>query len=164
MFPKYDIGKDGENYVKTILINAGLKCELNDNYELRYDYDLIAKLGRKKFTIEVKKDDMSAKTKNLAFEYYNSKSKKPSGIDVTKADIWVHLTPQNGEIQAYAIHVNKLRCYISTVTPFKHIKSGGDDNSDLWIYKMVDILPEFIRFDNINDGKELKAIFAEMLV
>ncbi len=145
--------------------NAGFECELNNCYEKRYDFDLSVNMDGMKFTIESKFDIYSAKSNNLAIEIYNTKSKCPSGIYSTLADIWVHLVPgkEDKEILAYAVHTEKLKCFIEGTKPLKSIKSGGNCNSNMQIYKMETILPIFQRFDHIKDGPTLKALFAEEL-
>ncbi len=166
MFPKFSTGKRGEEYTKLLLDNVGFKCELNTDYQKRYDYDLTVKMGKVEFTIECKYDVMSLKTGNLAIEYFNSKSNTASGITVTKSDIWVQLIPEKNSqnILAYAISTSKLRCFIESVQPFKIVVGKGDGNSDMMIYRMDAIIPEFSRFDNVTDKKIMKAIFSELLL
>lgn len=164
MFPKYDIGKKGEHYVMDVFTNCGFDAELNNDYEKRYDYDLSVNLLGLKFTIEVKHDIMAIKTKNVAIEYHNSKKNQPSGINATLADVWVQLvTYPNTEIFAYAISVKNLKRYILEHEPHKHIISGGEKNSNIYIYKMVDILPHFVRIDNITNPSILKSTLESIL-
>lgn len=163
MFPQFKVGKSGEIYVQSIFKNLGFDCELNDVYEKRYEFDLSVKMGRLKFTIECKKDAMSEKTGNLAIETRNSRANKPSGIYSTSANVWVHLLPQKDEILAYAVNTQKLICFIEGVAPFKYIKGGGNDNSDMSIYKIETIIGEFTRFDNIKSPRKLRKVFSELL-
>ena len=56
-----------------------------------YDWDLSVSqqvTGYEVFTVEVKYDEMQAKTGNIAIEIYNPKSGKPSGLTATKANLW----------------------------------------------------------------------------
>lgn len=159
------MGKKGELYIQKIFTDLGFKCELNQDYERRYEFDLYVELGKLNFTIEVKNDEMATKTGNLAIEVNNCKSNKPSGIYSSSSDIWVHLIRPKGqtEIQAYAIKLEKLKCFAESTEPLKKIYGGGDDNADLLIYKSLDILPEFHRFDNISKPAAMKALFSELL-
>lgn len=164
MFPKYDIGKHGENYVIDVFTKCGFSAELNNDYDKRYDYDISANCDGLAFTMEVKHDLMAIKTKNIAIEYHNSKKNAISGINATLADIWVHLvTYPNTEIIAYAIRVQKLKDYINDNEPHKHIIAGGEKNSNLYIYKMADILPIFTRIDNITNPNILKSTMESLL-
>ncbi len=165
MFPKFNIGKSGEEYVKYLLEHVGFKCELNNNYELRYDYDLTVNMNGRKFTIEVKFDIFSRKSNNWAIEIYNCKSKCPSGIYSTLADVWVHLIPDKNtdHILAYAISVEKLKHFIENSTPCKKIIAGGDANANLLLYKREEIENKFIRFDLLKEPKLLESIFLEMV-
>lgn len=165
MFPKFDIGKSGENFVKYIIKQASFECELNNDYEKRYDYDLSVKMGKKKFTIECKYDIYSVKSGNIAIEHYNCKSECDSGINSTLADIWAHIIPDKNsdDILAYAISVKKLKEFVEQTQPHKEIVAGGDKNSNMYLYKKEIILPEFKRFDNITDPKTMKSLFLEML-
>ena len=164
LFPKFNIGKSGEEYISYLINKLGFECHMNNEYELRYDYDLIVNMSGLKFTIEVKHDVMSIKTKNMAIEYHNSKKDSPSGIYATLADIWIQLLPYpNEDIHSYAINTKKLIEYTEKTEPFKHIIAGGDKNSNLRIYKLVDILPQFVRIDNITNPNIMKSTFETLL-
>jgi len=157
MFPKYNLGKNGELYVVEIFDKLGFKAELNNDYEKRYDYDVTVDINNKKYTIEVKHDIMSIKTKNIAIEYWNSKKNAASGINATLADIWVQLLPQKScEIYVYAVNVNKLKKFLENNEPYKHIIAGGDDNSNIFIYKIEEIIPIFTRLDNITNPRAME--------
>ncbi len=164
MFPKFNIGKSGEELVCYTLTKLGFHCELNNVYEKRYDYDITVSKGKLKFTIEVKYDVMSCKTLNVAIEYHNSRADQPSGINATLADVWAHLIPEkDGSISIYGISVDKLKHYIENTEPHKHIIAGGEKNSNIYIYKMADILPQFIRLDTITNPIIMESVFDEML-
>lgn len=165
MLPQFNIGKSGENYIKYILNQQEFKCELNNDYALRYDYDLSVIMDDLKFTIEAKYDVYSVKSGNIAIEVFNCKSNCESGIYSTLADVWVHLIPEkeSKNIQAYAINTHKLRHFVETVAPLKKIIAGGDKNANLQIYKIENILPEFVRFDNVTNKKTMYNIFSDIL-
>jgi hypothetical protein len=164
MFPKYDIGKNGELYVRDIFTKCGFIAEMNNVYELRYDYDLLVDMDGRKFTIEVKFDVLALKYGNLAIEVRNCKSNSPSGIYSTQADIWVHLlTEKDSSVTAYAIPVKKLISFVENTIPLKHTTKSGDQNANLMLYKKDVILPQFTRFDYITDPKVLFNTFANLL-
>lgn len=164
MPPEFDIGKNGEKLVKYLINKCGFICELNNDYALRYDYDLSVNIDGLKFTIEVKTDAYSLKSGNLAIEVHNCKKDCPSGIYSTLADIWVQLLPnEDGSVSAYAINTKKLLLFIESVDPLKKTTKSGNANANLRIYKKETILPEFTRFDNLDKG-QLKAVFSEMML
>ena len=78
-------GKKGEDFAKKVLEGFDILCEKNEDYDKRYDYDLVCEMNGRRFTIEVKFDDKSSSTGNLYIEYHNSKADKPSGVTVTKS-------------------------------------------------------------------------------
>lgn len=165
MLPQFNIGKSGENYVKYLFNVAKIQCELNNDYSLRYDYDLIVKIRKLKFTIEVKYDIFSVKSGNIAIEVFNCKSNRESGIYSTLADVWVHLIPEkeSANILAYAIKTDKLKKFIETANPVKKITAGGDNNSNMLLFKKEQILPIFERFDNINNQNSMEELFLKLL-
>jgi len=115
-------------------LNIEAKSESNKNP----DYDVI--LPKHNITIEVKNDIYSFRSGNIAVEYYNSKSNKPSGINSTKADFWCHII--KGE--PYIVSVEELKKFIQTNQPLKTINSGGSGNADMYIYKIDNIIGIFI--------------------
>lgn len=141
------VGDKGENFVTSKLSNIGVIVEKNNEHEKRYDYDLICKLGTITFYCEVKFDAMASKTGNIAMETHNSKKDMPSGINITKADLWVIVLLEDTGLQAWAASVKDVKEFMVVAKPFKKIKSGGDKNADLSIYKKEDILKIFSRLD-----------------
>lgn len=132
-------GDVGEILVGRVFENAGFDVEKNDGKDAKLsDYDLKVSRFDKDghflfdFTIEVKYDIYSAKSGNIAIEYFNSKSNKPSGLTATKADFWVQVTPDKG---LYIVTVEKLKRYIDIHPPFRTITAAGDGNADLFLYK-----------------------------
>jgi hypothetical protein len=146
-------GNKGENLVIGLLVGHGIHCEKEPKHELRYDHDLIASLGEAKFTLEVKYDMMSRFTGNIAIEYRNSKKDAPSGIEVTKANYWVIITPTKEGNLIYASPVDSLKTFIENTAPWKVIQAGGDGNADMYLYKKDVILPVFTLLNNLTQEK-----------
>jgi hypothetical protein len=157
-------GNLGEDFAKEVLEKFGILCEKNTDYEKRYDYDLSCKLGKKKFTIEVKFDDKSASTGNLYIEYHNSKADKPSGVAVTKSSLWIQVLPEESGLKTvWVTSVSSLRNFMEEVEPYKKIAFGGDGNSAGYVYTKEAILNKlFKRIDNLDKKNAIKLI-KEML-
>ena len=147
----FGIGNKGEKEVIALLNKCGIVTEKEPDREKRYDHDLVCQLGKKKFTCEVKFDSMACKTGNLAIEHHNSVKDKPSGIEVTKADLWMHLIRDGENITVWVTNTNSLKAYIKTNEPFKKITNAGDGNANLWLYRTDDMLSIFERLDDVND-------------
>jgi hypothetical protein len=137
------LGDKAESYIANILKGIGCDVEFNKTVE----YDLKCKLGRKKFTGEVKFDYMAQKTGNIALEYYNPKQDKCSGISQTSADLWFTVLLDDGNMVAWAAKTSDIRSLIENKQPVKDIV-GGDGNSAMKIYKQEDIFNISYRFDD----------------
>lgn len=157
----FGIGNKGEKEVIALLNKCGIVTEKEPDREKRYDHDLVCQLGKKKFTCEVKFDSMACQTGNLAIEWWNSKKDAPSGLTVTKANLWVHLIRDGSNIAVFIINTSKLRNFVNNTQAFKDIEKGGDNNASLKLFKLDDILPEFTRIDNLHTDdikKQIKSI------
>lgn len=111
-----------------------------------YDWDLSAAqpgTSHEVFTVEVKYDEMQAKTGNIAIEIYNPKSGNPSGLTATKANLWCHVLQDSSWITS----VKALRKFCEETPPFKMFSSAGDGNAAILLYKTEDILKIFDRID-----------------
>lgn len=141
----FDEGSKGEQIIIDMFQKIGHKCEKSTGMLV---HDLIID---DTYHAEVKYDLMSRKTGNLAIEYHNSKKDTPSGINATTADFWFHIVfTKAGEQKVLYAFIPYLREWIVENKPLKNIKGGGDDNADLYIYKLEDITsPEgaFIEID-----------------
>jgi hypothetical protein len=153
------MGTTGEKIVAKVMRDSDIECEKESDHEKRYDHDLNCKIGRKKFTVEVKYDAMAQKTGNIAIEHHNCKKDEPSGIARTTATIWAHVVLDQGFPTVWIANTKKLRVWIENNKPFKEIYAGGDDNACLWLYRDTDILYEaFHRIDNLDKEKATKLI------
>lgn len=152
------LGRSGEEMVIQLLNNANLEAAKNNDLAKKYDYDVMFKIGKVTKTIEVKFDYMAVKTGNLCLEYHNSKKDEPSGIFVTKADFWCQIILDDTNPTIWISSVKKLKAFIESNTPHKTIKSGGDKNANLFLYRLDDILPVFTRIDNVNADDLLSSL------
>lgn len=152
------IGKHGEELIRKLLTFSGIECVPNEEYKSKDDYDLICKVDKTKFTIESKYDRYSQKSGNLAIEYYNPKSKKPSGITSTKATIWGLIINDMDYQTIWITKVDTLRDFIKNNKPSKTIESVGDGNASIHLYKVENILPIFTRIDNLEKEDIVKTI------
>lgn len=98
-------------------------------------YDLIDDLGYK---VEVKFDNASANTENIAIEF--SSMDKPSGIAVTVSDDWLHIFNYQGRWVYTLINVLDLKSFIRSNWNLLTITTGGFKNYS----KMVLIPKEWI--------------------
>ena len=97
------------------------------------DYDL--NFGN--FTAEAKNDVYSNLSGNMAIEVWNSKKDKASGITNSISDVWIHAVYNPDRILMFS--TDWLREYIYTINPLKTIKSGGDKNSNMLIFKVAQL-------------------------
>ena len=153
----FKLGNKGESFAKKLFKKFGVDCQINEDYDKRYDYDLVCKHGKKDFTCEVKYDFMAHKTGNLAIEVNNCRANKPSGINVTKADIWAHIIPDDGKMTMWIVRVSELKKFIKKNEPLRKVTQAGDGKADLLLYKAKAILePLFFRVDNIQKKEFIK--------
>lgn len=135
------IGNKGQQLVTQILEDNGFIVESSKGKVVEWD---IKAVGLHEFSGEVKFDDYSAKSGNLAIEFFNSKACKASGITATTADLWFHVCPPN---EVLVVRVDTLLNYCKNTKPFKTIKAGGDGNADLYLYRKDEIIKIFKTFE-----------------
>jgi hypothetical protein len=139
------VGKIAEDFVQRFLEKCGFAVVRN-TAKKRGDlalWDLEASAFGRTFRLEVKWDILAEQTGNLAVEYWNTKSGKPSGISVTTADIWVVLVGQPKA--AYAAKTSLLKEFCELVRPVKLITNGGYHNAALKLYPADEILGAVFR-------------------
>ena len=137
MIKSIKIGNIAEKLLIDTLVGYGFEAYKNTDKESRSFFDVIAKITGQTFTFEVKHDVMASKTGNLAIEYYNSKSNKDSGINITRADYWVHIinNKQNEEEKIILIsRVSELKQFIKNNKPKRKIVGAGDKNADILLF------------------------------
>lgn|SRR5574337_1405642 len=129
--PNYDFKKDfsiaieTENEVSRNLLSFyGLRTTetCDDN---RYDLKVINPAGNV-FTVEVKEDFTCERTGNVGVEF--KCRGKPSGISVSKADVYIYKLHTKLGIQFYMINTSKIKDMVGKHL-YKKIVMGGDPNS-----------------------------------
>lgn len=157
------LGNFGEQRVIQFLTENGIKAEKENDYNKRYDHDLICSFGRKKFTIEVKFDAMACKTGNLAIEYWNSKKDEPSGITSTKSTFYIYLIRDDTNTTIWLTKTKDLKDFLADTPPFRIVEGCGDENADLMLYKTIDILDKvFHRLETLSKD-EVQKVFRKLL-
>lgn len=161
MIKSKKVGDEAENEILQWLLDGGHNARKNLVHSLRYDYDIEVDIPlysshgyamkHDKFTIEVKNDVMATKTGNVAIEYWNSRKNAPSGLTVTKANIWAHKI--DGEV--WICSVPSLKKFVETNKPLRIIEGGGDDNADLYLYKIEDFISNCIKLKEISHAHQL---------
>lgn len=146
-----EIGQKGQELVRSVLATAGIDSLHNEEYAKREHFDVVVAACPlwPEFTIEVKYDLMSARTGNLAIEFYNSKSVKASGIEVTQSNIWAHVLPDGS---VWFCNTAKLLEFSRNEKPLRIVYGGGDDNADLKLYEKTHILEIFTKVNGL--GKQ----------
>ena len=151
-------GEDAEDSVAKILSDYWDVHKASDLQSGAFsDWDLsVAQLGTgyEVFTVEVKYDEMQAKTGNIAIEIYNPRSGKPSGLTATKASLWCQVLKDS----VWITSVKALRKFCEETTPFKMFSSAGDGNAAILLYKTEDILEIFERIDECSKQSLRKKI------
>lgn len=150
-------GNIGEKLVQDAFIKAGFNCEKT---QAKLAHDLVFDNDKH---IEVKYDIMSAKTGNLAIEFFNSKKGTASGISATSAMYWAHVVLNtDGTNSIYLALVSKLKEWIQNNKPLKTVTHGGDDNASLYIYECTHILGDESPFKQITSDCNLKELINEL--
>jgi hypothetical protein len=163
MLKSLAIGNRGEEFAMSVLKGGDMEAVKNEDKETREYWDLLCKVGRTKFSCEVKYDVMAQKTGNIAIEFYNSKSCKDSGIAVTKSDIWVHILMDDQNMTMWIASVKEFRKFIKNNKPFRTVNNVGDNNACLHLYKedtLLDVV--FHRAETLSEDK-LKKLVRKLL-
>lgn len=151
-----ETGSKGESLFIELLEGLGFKPERNSskvNAEAA-KWDVKINHTDIDYFFECKYDVMSAKTRNVAIEYFNPKSNKPSGIAATTSDFWVIIFPDK---EIYIASVSMLKKFLETTSPKRIVDVGGDKNSSMHLYEKEIILP--LVFIKINDMTEAEFKF-----
>lgn len=129
-------GGEGETKVKNQLEQLGYKCESNKERKNLSYFDITIEPN---ITIEIKNDFWAKKSGNIAIEFFNSKLNKPSGITITKSDIWCHII--DGEI--FVVATQDLKNFVHTEKPKRIVYKAGDGNADLMLFSIEHIMKIF---------------------
>lgn len=153
------LGNTAENFCINTFRSFSIEAEKNSDTKTREFWDLDCVIGKKKFKVEVKYDVMAQKTGNLAIEFYNSKSLKPSGIDATKAHIWAHVIQDDTNKTMWIASVKQMKLFIKDNTPFKTLNDVGDNNACIHLYKDSDMLSVVLhRFETLDETDAAKLV------
>lgn len=158
------LGKEAEDFVIKLFTRHKYEVSRNEDKDTRSEYDLAVSISpKKKVYIEVKLDKMAAQTQNLCIEYYNPKTQKDSGINITKANIYSYTLLDDGNHTVWFSNVNKLKDYLKNTKPKKVINKGGDNNASLYLYPVEKILADvFVRMENLADEETFHKLFKEL--
>ncbi len=143
-------GDRGENVFASVLEGAGLETERNPgaDHAARALYDVAGEIDGRWFTAEVKHDLYEAKSGNVAIEYHNSRSDKPSGILATEADLWVFVL---ADASVWVANTRDLRDYFQMTPGLRDLPKAGDGNASIRLYRRKELFEGlFIRIDNLN--------------
>jgi len=125
------VGEQGEQIFKEHMETLGFYSKKKHGKFPEYDFQ--CKSGETRFIAEVKFDVMANKTGNIAIEVWNSKLDKPSGITVTKADVWVQVLSKDMVLIGL---VSTLKDLVTYIVPHKVVEFGGDKNASLALYRI----------------------------
>lgn len=152
------LGKKGEVEVIKLLEKHDIKCKINEDKATRIYHDIIGSTRKGQFSIEVKYDEYCAKSGNIAIEYYNSSKEQESGIDITSAIFWAHLTPNGNKIEVWLTPVSELKLFIKENKPFKKLEGVGDGNASIYLFKKNIIMPAIFHDISKFETKPLKKL------
>ena len=157
-------GEAGENILGSLLEKCGFAVTKsrgkNDSWDLK------ASLNGKDWYFEVKYDLYSLKSQNIAIEFHNSKTNKPSGISATKSDFWVHIIPSK-PVKILVCPTDKLLKLVkdavagchTDISPLRIVYGGGDKNSDMILFQLSNISPVFVDFSLLSHAEIQEYIY-----
>lgn len=150
-------GDIGQNLVIGVLEAVGLPTTLNASTDRKTmaEHDLTFIYNNQPLTIEVKYDEMSQETGNVAIEYYNPRLRQSSGIQATRADLWVHVLSDT-DIRITSVEL--LKKFIEVVRPTRYVRWGGDNNSNMAIYPKEKALKVLTPFNTQNAIQSIKQL------
>lgn len=144
------IAQETERQVAKYLVEKGGMKFLNDNNDNRYDIKMQLANG-KPITIEIKEDFTCARTGNVGVEF--SCRGKPSGIEVSQADLYLYkVHTSSGRQELYIIKTEKLKQMIED-RKFFRVVNGGDvgSNSMCYLFKLFVIKENFSFLGDVTD-------------
>ena len=143
-----------------MLRGRGLTAHKNPAKKLRdkVGWDIRFTLDGLEFDAEVKTDKMMARTGNLAVEYWNPRSDKPSGIFASTSELWVVVTGD----EIWACGTLDLRERMSGPC-LRDVRVAGDGNASLKLFRRGDVFGTLFRRINDANSEELTSLLREML-
>lgn len=148
-------GEMAEFWLMGLLANADFNCDKNVDKKTRKYWDIECSNDQCRFKIEVKYDRKCAETGNFAIEVHNPKANRPTGLSVTKSELWSHVLSEN---EILITSVSNLKSFIKKTEPKKIIQFGGDGNAQLWIYRKEDIVTIFYNLSKMDNGAIQNAV------
>jgi hypothetical protein len=140
-------GRVAEQIVGEILRKAGVVCRRHEGKNSEWDLQCVLSTGIV-FTIEVKYDLLASTTGNIAIEYANPRTNKPSGLFATKSNLWFIVLDK--PLSVWVAKTEDLKLFFSTQPPLKIIEKAGDGNAALRLYSKDHILDSvFSRLDEL---------------
>ena len=150
------IGEAGQQIVIDLLIKCGITSTIVDSKNKSYwDFSSTFKDSITPFKVEVKYDLYQARSGNIAIEFFNSKSGKPSGIGITKADLWAIVLSDKS---VWITSTRTLKEFLKDNKPSRTILGGGDGNADLYLYPDTSVLAYFTRLDDKKEKNIIKIL------
>ncbi len=142
------VGEMAEAGFRALLSDAGLA----NNKPNERSNDVRFELGGVWRTAEVKFDIYAAKSGNLALEYRNTRSGKPTGILASRSDFWVvGLGTRSSLDELWVAPTSLVRHYfLWSDRAVRDVKGAGDGNADIRLFPKDDILSVFERVDTVD--------------
>lgn len=154
------------NFHKDIKVGEAAEIEFAKLMEAEYDgskitfnktsaYDIRVETNDRDWTFEVKNDLISQTTQNLGIEYETRG--KPSGIETTEADIWVHKTyNRDGSAEFWLFQTYAIEKAIEDNAFFRS-HTGGDygSNTKFYLFKK-EVIGDYAYMKLDENGKEVK--------
>lgn len=156
-------GQVAETFLVGLFKKAGIECQLNPSKKKAElaKWDVAADVQGRSFTVEAKHDMYEAKSGNIAIEYFNPKSCKPSGLFITEADLWAIVL--SNPTTAWVANVKALKKFFNDAKCLRDVACGGDGNSAMKLYPREQILDAvFTRIDHL-PAEELAPALTKLL-
>ena len=156
-------GHAAEDYVCHILGKAGYTPRLNEatarkdqsKFDVRFDF-----FGRQ-VSLESKLDAMASQTGNVAIEHWNPRTRQPSGIIGTRAELWVQVFLR--PLAAYVARTGDVKRFMDTVPPHRSLQRVGDGNADIVLYQADTILPAVFYGLDATSPSELQHLLRHLI-
>lgn len=156
------VGRVAERLIVDLFKRSNIRADLNQSTSKTRlaEWDVQAYFEGKTFLVESKYDIYEQKSGNIAVEYYNPRSAKPSGLYVTKANLWAFVLADNS---VWITRVKDLKAYFETMPALRDIACGGDGNAAMRLYRRDDIFGAiFQRIDGLTP-EQLRSVLEELL-
>ena len=147
-----ETGRQGEELVCKMFIENTLECYYNKDKTKLSFFDLETVVDDRVLLLEVKNDKRAFDTGNLAIEVRNVLQDKPSGLTITKADIWVVILGKD----VYMTKTQDLKNFVENNKPMKTYRS----NVLIYIYPKTEILPIFREVNSDNLLEQVRCIIS----